>query len=154
MTMTQQEYVATMTEQKARDLIVAYAKIPADKRGWSPGGTARTALDLFAECILMNSYTVRVIELQAWSDDALLAYETDKAAVAVMDLAKQNTLLMEGAQSLAAVIRIVPDEALSVVIEMPWSNQTLSEVIAYQHWNLSYHEGQINYIASILGVLE
>ena len=31
---------------------------------------------------------------------------------------------------------------------------TLAQVIAYPHWNMSYHEGQINYIASMLGLLK
>jgi hypothetical protein len=30
---------------------------------------------------------------------------------------------------------------------------TPAQMITYPHWNMTYHEGQINYIASILGCL-
>jgi hypothetical protein len=30
---------------------------------------------------------------------------------------------------------------------------TLANIIAYPYWNMSYHEGQVNYIASMLGCL-
>ena len=151
--MTQQEYVASVTEQKVADLIAAYAKIPADKRDWSPGGNARTALDLYVECVIMNSYTVSMLQTHKWNDDNQ-SYEADKVAVAALPVEEQTARLTTGIQTVAAIIRTVPDEALPVVIAMPWGNSTLSEVAEYSYWNMSYHEGQINYIASILGVLE
>jgi len=40
------------------------------------------------------------------------------------------------------------------VLRMKAGNQSLAEVMAYPYWNMSYHQGQINYIASLLGCLD
>jgi hypothetical protein len=36
---------------------------------------------------------------------------------------------------------------------MPWGPMTVSQILGYPFWNMCYHEGQINYIASMLGTL-
>ena len=50
-----------------------------------------------------------------------------------------------------AAIRSVPDADLEVKIDMPWGLMTLAQLMAYAQWNMTYHLGQINYIASVLG---
>ncbi len=42
---------------------------------------------------------------------------------------------------------------MDAVIPMPWGPMTVAQMITSPHWNMTYHEGQINYIASILGCL-
>jgi len=64
-----------------------------------------------------------------------------------------NSLLEVNLEKVASVIRSVPDKDLDIELEMPWGKGTIGQIIAYPYWNMSYHEGQINYIASILGVL-
>ena len=66
---------------------------------------------------------------------------------AVRDRLGQNTARV------AAVIRATANADLSVEVAMPWGPMTLSQLAAYPYWNMTYHEGQINYIASMLGCL-
>jgi uncharacterized damage-inducible protein DinB len=62
-------------------------------------------------------------------------------------------LLKENSTKTADAIRSVKDEDLDIVISMMWGDYKLSDVLAYPYWNTSYHQGQINYIASMLGCL-
>ena len=43
---------------------------------------------------------------------------------------------------------------MGVEIPMPWGPMTIGRMITYPQWNMTYHEGQINYLASLLGCLE
>jgi hypothetical protein len=45
------------------------------------------------------------------------------------------------------------DSDLGIEIEMPCGAMTLEQIVSYPYWNMCYHEGQINYIASMLGCL-
>jgi len=38
----------------------------------------------------------------------------------------------------------------NVEVQMPWGMMTLAQIISYPYWDMSYHEGQINYLASML----
>jgi hypothetical protein len=43
---------------------------------------------------------------------------------------------------------------LSIEFPSPWGSLSIEQTIAYPYWNMSYHLGQLNYIASMLGCLE
>ena len=45
----------------------------------------------------------------------------------------------------------VQDDGLADEIQLPASKMTLAQAIARSYWNTTYHEGQINHIASLLG---
>lgn len=150
---TLQDFLAAATRKAAGDLAAALLRVPEDKRDWSPEGRARTALDQMAECALLNGYTVAMIQTRQWPDDAFAAYSQEKAE-AVRDEAALNRLLQDNTERVVAAIGTVPDDALGHEIAMPWGAQTLAQIIAYPYWNMTYHEGQINYIAAMLGRLE
>ncbi len=65
-----------------------------------------------------------------------------------------RALLQTNTDRVIAAIRAVPGDALNDEVAMPWGTQTMAQIIAYPYWNMTYHEGQINYIASLLGCLE
>ena len=52
------------------------------------------------------------------------------------------------------MIKDVTDEELGVQVDMPWGPMAMAQIIAYPFWNMCYHEGQINYITSMLGCLD
>jgi hypothetical protein len=51
-------------------------------------------------------------------------------------------------------IRNLTDEDMRSELQMPWGPMSLEQIAAYPYWNAKYHEGQINFIASILGCLK
>ena len=127
--------------------------MPADKRNWSPQGDARTALDLVAECAILNGSTVDIIENRTFpADFSQPEFQRAKAELS-QDWNALQSLLQENTTRVVARIRTVSNEELSVEVEMPWGPMNMTQIISYPYWNMSYHEGQINYIASMLGCL-
>jgi len=43
-----------------------------------------------------------------------------------------------------------PDEMLSAEMLSPWGPMAMTEIVSYPYWNMTYHLGQINFIASVL----
>lgn len=154
MSITQQEFLAHAAEKAAQDLETALLRIPEDKRAWQPMDKARSALDQYAECALLNGSTADIIINKTWPEDYDFV-EYGRARDELMtDWNAMQSLLQANTGKVVAAIREVRDEDLRVKIQMPWGPMTLAQIIAYPYWNMSYHEGQINYIASMLGCLE
>ena len=72
-----------------------------------------------------------------------------QSKTATGDLNDLRELLEANTQRVAAVIRATPDDAMGVKIDTPYGVMTIAQSIAYPYWNMSYHQGQINYIASL-----
>ena len=149
-----QGFLGGAAQTASSELATALSRVPVEKRDWSPEGKARTALDLFAECAILNGYTSQSIEKRVWPLPDFSVFFTDKAALVAQGEEAIHALLRENTARVIASIQVVPDEDLSNELEMPWGKQTLAEVIAHPYWNMSYHLGQINYIASMLGTLD
>ncbi len=151
---TLQEFLVTATQKAADDLAAALLRLPEDKRGWSPDGKGRTALDQVAECAVLNGYTADLIQTRTWQTDWFDKFFSEKAEAAAQDWETLHARLQENTQRVVQAIASVPDEALADKIELPgWTTarmMTLTEIMARSYWNMTYHEGQINYIASML----
>lgn len=152
MPQTVQEYLAGATHKAATDLTKAYLNIPEEKRDWSPGEKARTALDMYAECVLLNGYTADTITTHAMSG-SMESFTQDKAKVKEQSWEQMHAQFEAGVAKIIAAIQGVREADMEVEIAMPWGPMTSAQLITYPHWNMAYHEGQINYIASILGCL-
>ena len=150
-TITAQELLAENARTAAEALASAWLELPEEKRGWSPAGNARTADDLVAECALINAYSAHLFTHRTWPLDgtgATLQQKKDEAIALGPDALRQ--LLLDNAQTLADALRAVPDEDLHQEIAIQWGTQPLLGFLAYPTWNMAYHLGQINYIASML----
>jgi hypothetical protein len=138
----------------ADELVAALNRLPADKRTIVPMGKARSAMHQMAECALLAGASVDMLVAKAWTmSDDFTEYETAKAKLEV-DEAACLALLKENVAKLVETIKSYPTEDLDVTIPMPWGPQTCAEVAAYSYWNMYYHQGQINYIASMYGCLD
>ena len=150
---TLQDFFAAATQKAADDLAAAFLRLPEDKRGWSPDEKSRTAQDQVAECAVLNGYTASLIQTRTWHKDRFDTFLAEKAEAAAQDWETLQARLQESAGRIATAVAAVPDEALADEIEIPWQTMTLAEVLAYPYWNMTYHQGQINYLASMLGCL-
>ncbi len=148
------EFLATATQKAADDLFAAYTRLPEDKRGWSPDPKARAAQDQMAECALINGYTADFIQTREWSNSNMAQFESDKAALIALDTEGLGARLQENTARVIEAIRAVSESDLHIHLEMPLGSRPMDDIMAYSYWNMSYHLGQINYIASILGCLE
>lgn len=154
MSNTLQDFFVVATQKAANSLAAALLRLPEDRRGWSPESTARTALDQVAECAILNGYTADLIRTGQWAASAFDTFPGEKSAAVALGADRLNALLQENTQKAIDALRAVPDDALNRDVAMPWGSQTLAEIIAYPYWNMTYHEGQINYLASMLGCLD
>ena len=153
MSNTMQEYLAAVTTKQAEKLTTAFLHIPEDRRTWKPDEKARSAQNQFAECALLNNYTTTLIETHQFPMQSMDIFFHDLAAMEALPWDQLHARLLENTAKLATAIHAVPADALENEIQLPWGKQTLAEVLAYPNWNMTYHEGQINYIASMLGCL-
>jgi hypothetical protein len=145
-----QEFFVSLTEKAAQDLLTALDNLPEENRMWSPMGEARTALDQVAECALLNGSTAKLLRDRTWgSQSGMDEFFNAKAELAKNEQACKATL-QENLPKIVEAIRSVSDADLAVSVEMPWGPMTLGQIITYPYWNMSYHEGQINYLASMI----
>jgi len=151
--MTLQNYLADATQKAATDLETALNRVPQDKRNWKPQESSRSALDQIAECAILNGASADVIENKIFPDFDFPNFQSEKDKLAADENAALE-LLRQNAARVATAIRAVKDEDLEQKIAMPWGEMTLAQNIAYPNWNMTYHEGQINYIASLLDCLK
>lgn len=151
--MKMQDYLADVTQNATTELIAALEQIPEDKRGWSPDAKARTPLDVFAECALLTGATADLLIERQWKGD-MDAFFKAKAEAAALPWSELKAMLERNTEQVIRVIQGLPDDALAVEVPMPWGTETLKSIAGYPYWNMSYHLGQINYVASILGCLK
>ena len=152
---TLQGFLARATAKAAEDLIAAMERVPEDKRDWSPMGDARTALDQAAEVAILNGSTCEMLASRAWpADYDMNQYFQQKADLAAKGWGEVKALLEANTARAVEAIRSLPTEALHEEVAMPWGPFTVAQIASYPYWNACYHEGQINYIASMLGKLE
>ena len=149
-----QDFLANGAVKAAQDLEAALLRLPEDKRNWSAGGTARTALDMAAEVAVLNGDTAEMIRTR----QGMAGFDLEKLNRLKDELADDwpalKARLDESTARVAQAIREVPDEELTREVTMPWGPMAMTEIMAYPYWNACYHEGQINFIAAQLGCLK
>jgi uncharacterized damage-inducible protein DinB len=143
------QFLTTATQKAAEQLEAAFLQLPEDKRHWSPGGAARSAIDMMAECALMNDLT-NLIATRALPKDFDYAKYRQMNTELAGDWDTLRAKLHENTALGIAALQTVPASELADTVEMPWATYTLAEIMAYPYWNMSYHEGQINAIAAQL----
>ena len=150
---TLQQFLAKTTREAADNLQTAVNRLPEDKRNWSPMGDARSAMNMVAECAMISDPT-KIVETRSFPMDFDFSDYLKKLSELANDPDKCWSLLKDTVDRAVACIESVPDADLDLEVQMPFGTFTIGKIIAYPYWNMSYHEGQINYIASMLGCLE
>ena len=147
---TLQEFLADATIKAAADLEAAFLQLPQDKRNWKPSEESRSAADQVAECAIMNRSTIAMIQGSGFpADFAYITYQQEIAALSE-DWSTLQTLLHENTAEVVKVLLAIPDEEIGGELASPWGAVPLNETLSYPYWNMTYHTGQINYIASLL----
>ena len=150
-----QNFLAEGVVKAAADLEAAFARIPADKREWAPADTSRSALDQMAECAILNTYSAKTIQTRTWdADGGMEGYFKAKAEAVEKGWGYIEPLFKESVQKVSAALKDFPTDALHDPIETTFGTMKMTQILGYPYWNTIYHEGQINYIASILGTLD
>lgn len=123
--------------------------IPAEKLGASPGGVARTPLDITVECAGINAMAAALLLGEVSNHGP----EAHAQALAANDtLEKASQLLLTSAERLADAVAHLDEAGLCDEVTVPWGQKmTKYEVAGFAASHMSYHEGQLNYIQALYG---
>jgi hypothetical protein len=137
---------AYLLKQSYVDLLGAAEKL-GEKITWSPNEKGRTALDQVAECIVIGNMLLALLE-----GTAPLAYKPDvfqSAKDAIDTKEKATTLCTTIAERLALLVAQQTTEQLNTIVDTPFGPRSTIRLLMLIYWNNGYHEGQINYIATL-----
>jgi uncharacterized damage-inducible protein DinB len=151
---TMQEMMAAATRKTMEQLVEAYQRIPEEKRSWMPEAKGRSAADQVAECAMINGFVAESLQTHTFDNAHMGAFVQLKSETAALPEEALTAKLRESAEKVIAAIMNVKEDDLEVSIDFPWGTMKLPEVLIGPYWNMTYHLGQINYIASLLGCLE
>jgi uncharacterized damage-inducible protein DinB len=152
MAATIQLYLSLRTKKIAEEMKAAYENIPEDKRSFAPMDMGRSAIDQLAEVAMLNMNVTNTITTHTVDID-FEQYFKDKAALSA-DPSGAMAKFEESIPIVCDAIAGASDDDMEKVIQFPWGPMTILEIVGYPLWNMSYHTGQINYIASLIGCLK
>lgn len=153
MSTTLQSFLTAATQKAAAELEAALLRLPEDKQGWATAESSRSALDQAAECAMLNGSTADLIKTRKWNFEGDFSEFLRKKSELAQSWSGVKAVLDENTAKVIEAIGAVPTDDLEVTVETPFSTMTLAQIVSYPYWNMTYHLGQINYIASILGEL-
>jgi hypothetical protein len=126
--------------------------IPAEKQGECPGGCTRSALNLVAECAMLNGFIAGYL---TGANTPRPSAEERTAFLASFD-SEEKTLayLEQETNKLIETVRGLEETTLGD--EMPFFNRTLTKfaVAEFPAIHMSYHDGQLNYLQTLHGDAE
>ena len=120
-----------------------------DKATWSPMDKGRTAVNQVAECALITGMVTGILNAKSMPPADMSGFgkaiaEIATSAESVLALLATNT------DALCAAVATLTEADHGISVTMPWGTpMTLTEVAMLTYWNNVYHEGQINYIATL-----
>ena len=137
--------------ERAKGLLVKDLNaIAEDKLEETPGGVARNATHIVAECAAVNATVAKFLatgEFASPSDEERKAYfaaHTTKESV--LNVLEQNT------QALLSAIDGLDEDTLGDIIpETPLGPMSRFGVAQIAAMHMMYHDGQLNYIQSLHG---
>ncbi|HWA84309.1 MAG TPA: DinB family protein [Fimbriimonadaceae bacterium] len=152
--MKTQDFLAQSIEKKHEQVFALARTVPAERLDWSPGGQSRSVLDQLQELGIIVRFYVAMLQDKAAPEptpDMFEKYQADRKKLATIDeceaSAKRHT------DELTALIRSYSDEDLDLHIILPFmggKDLSMADLAMMVYWNLSYHEGQIQFILNML----
>ena len=149
--MNAQELIAYLTRKQVRATFEAARRLPADKLGWKPAPSSRSALDQLQELAtavtqFWSLYTTGKME---WDSEVHQNWYVERAKIT--DLDELERMAAADTEKMAEFFAKMPAEQLETVVHLPFPGEyKMADIMCYHYWNAAYHEGQINYIASLL----
>lgn len=145
------ELLCYLTDKQVDSLFTAARSVPADKLDWKPAPGARSALDQVQEAAtaidkFWSAYESKKVE---WDQEAFNTWQAERGKLTSLD--ELERICKEQTKRLTDFIRKTNEDDLSLPVSMPFPGDfKFADILAYHYWNCSYHEGQINYIVSML----
>ena len=133
---------AAKLEKAAREL--------GDRITWRPLDKGRSALNQVVECGAINLLGAQLLEKQAVPPFDPAMFERTYAENDTPE--KAFALLAQGTDALVKAIEAFPEEKWEEKVTLPFGGgmeMSFAEVALLNYWNMTYHEGQVNYIQTL-----
>ena len=140
---------SSMLHQSVESLKKATQEL-GEKASWAPLGKGRTALNQVAECALITGACIGIIQNKAVPEMDWEAFGKAQDALAA-DADAAYASLISNTEGLIAALEGLSAEDAAIEVTMPWgATYTLAGLADVVYWNNTYHEGQINYISTLV----
>lgn len=138
-----------LTRGQAELLVKDAGYIPEDKLIWRPVECAKSAVDILREIARSNVEIAAAIKAGPLSPDEENIKEKAEQATSLAEL---GSLVKQSSELFCRVLDQLTEAALDETRTMPWGAvYPLTEAILLPASHKSYHDGQINYIQTLLG---
>ena len=135
------------------DFLRAVGALPSEKRDWTPGAPARSALDQLKEVAFAPQlYRLLIAENRMPSPEEHSQMKSEVQSIEGFD--KICELAMKNTSELCNHIAEFPNDQLEKEVTLPFGGGmtvTMADVLAIHYWNTVYHQGQVNFIQMLLG---
>ena len=133
-------------------LIEASEKLGDERINLKPLDKGRNAASQLFECGYLNLFFASLFDSRTMPEMDMIremkVYNEKMTAVDTVE--KGVAILKEGTEALIDAIERFPSRHLEETIVLPRTGElTFAELILQPLWNMSYHEGQINYILTL-----
>lgn len=140
-----------MTERQLDTLFRDARALPADRLDWKPTPESRSALNQLQEVATSADIFRAALKERkiVWSDEMFSAWLQERAKYTDLDTLEK--VAREGHARLYEDILNLTEDELDEPFDMPFPGEwKLADVLTYYHYNASYHDGQINFIGTLL----
>ncbi|AIE86021.1 DinB family protein [Fimbriimonas ginsengisoli] len=146
-----QEAAALATEKSVKVLLYTIDRTPDDRLTWKPCETARSALEVAAECALVTGNWAEILQTGACPpQDVYFQIFSRMSAISTREQVVQA--LQDETSRLISVLRDISDERLQDNLTVFWGESR--PILSWLHWvaiHNTYHLGQICYIQRLYG---
>ena len=149
--MTACQLLIHLTNNQVADLFKVARSLPQDKLDWKPAPGARSALDQLQEVATALDFFLEGMKQREvkWDEETGQRWEEERAKLTTLDELEAATL--RTTKLLTDYLATLTDDELDEKVIVPFPiEMNLGENMAYHYWNMSYHQGQIYYIKSML----
>lgn len=149
--MTAQELLIHLTQKRVDALFEAARNIPADKLNWKPTENSRSALDQVQEVATALARFNPASGQRKIDFDPKMFAEWVEERQKITDLDELEKICRDQTAGLLEGIKNTKNEEFEDKYELPFPGEfRLADILSYHLWNCGYHEGQINYIGTLL----
>ena len=152
MTVTIPEVAVELTREAAEVLIAVATATPAERLAWKPLDSGRSILEQLAECSVANRKWAAILRTGVYANLPEGTYA--RAVHEATDLTSAVHMLRKATSELTAAIGSISPDRLGDTIETEWHPYSIARCCLHAYWNMTYHEGQINYIQTLYGDYE
>ena len=146
------EFLTYLTEHQIDGLFEAARALPADKLAWKPAPGARSALDQLQEVATAPAWFTDTHKKRKMEFDMEAFQKWREERSKITDIDELEKLCRANMRTYLDSIKDLDEAELGDKYEMPFPGEfKLADILTYHFWNISYHEGQINYIQTLYG---